>query len=187
MSKTVIVYFLIDTSGSMEGRKMDSLNQFLRELVPEIKDLAESGENELEAKIKFAVIDYSSGARLVTKSGPVPIEEFTWQYLTALGVTDMGAAFKILNELFAKNTASSDIGRAIFLFTDGEPTDDWKAELNILKKNEKFNQAVKIGIRIGDDADADVLAEFTGGKEAVLDHINNSIVRKIIKSYITRS
>jgi len=187
MAKTVIVYFLIDTSGSMEGAKNGALNQLFRELVPEINDLAKSSENEHEAKIKFAVIDYSSGARLVTKSGPVPIEEFSWEYLSALGVTDMGAAFKILNDLFSKNTASSDIERIIFLFTDGEPTDDWNVELNKLKKNEKFNEAAKFGIRIGEDADADVLAEFTDGREAVLNCINEHTITKLIKKYIIRS
>ena len=50
-----------------------------------------------------------------------------------------------------------------------------------LKKLPWFRKAVKIGISIGQDADDEVLIEFTGNKELVLQANNATALAKMIK------
>ena len=64
---------------------------------------------------------------------------------------------------------------------DGQPTDDYKKSLAELKKLPWGKKAVKIAISIGQDADDDVLVEFTGNKELVLQANNASALTKMIK------
>ena len=69
----------------------------------------------------------------------------------------------------------------IVLLSDGQPTDDYKKSLDKLKGMPWFRKAVKIAISIGQDADDDVLIEFTGNKELVLQANNATALAKMIK------
>ena len=69
----------------------------------------------------------------------------------------------------------------IVLLSDGQPTDDYKKSMDKLKKLPWFRKAVKIAISIGQDADDEVLIEFTGNKELVLQANNATALAKMIK------
>ena len=69
----------------------------------------------------------------------------------------------------------------VVLLSDGQPTDDYKESLEALKKLPWFRKAVKIAISIGQDADDDVLLEFAGNKELVLQANNATALAKMIK------
>ena len=69
----------------------------------------------------------------------------------------------------------------IVLLSDGQPTDDYKRSLEKLKKLPWFRKAVKIAISIGQDADDDVLVEFCGNNELVLQANNAAALAKMIK------
>ena len=69
----------------------------------------------------------------------------------------------------------------IVLLSDGQPTDDYKKSMEKLKKLPWFRKAVKIAISIGQDADDEVLIEFTGNKELVLQANNATALAKMIK------
>ena len=69
----------------------------------------------------------------------------------------------------------------IVLLSDGQPTDDYKKSMKNLKKLPWFRKAVKIAISIGQDADDEVLIEFTGNKELVLQANNATTLAKMIK------
>ena len=58
--RTMTLFFLVDTSGSMSGDKIGAVNEAIREVIPEIKDI--SSENA-DAQIKIVVLEFSSGAR----------------------------------------------------------------------------------------------------------------------------
>ncbi len=70
---------------------------------------------------------------------------------------------------------------AIFLLSDGEPTDEYQKELGRLKENNWFKKAIKVAVAIGDDANKDVLAEFTGNKEAVITVHTPEALTKMIR------
>ena len=63
----------------------------------------------------------------------------------------------------------------------GETALDYKESLEALKKLPWFRKAVKIAISIGQDADDDVLLEFAGNKELVLQANNATALAKMIK------
>ena len=64
--------------------------------------------------------------------------------------------------------ATGSFAPAIFLLSDGEPTDNYKRGLKKLKENNWFKKAIKVAVAIGDDANKTVLADFTGNIEAVI-------------------
>jgi uncharacterized protein YegL len=186
--RTMVLFFVIDTSGSMDGSKIGAVNAAIEEIIPEIRGV--SDENA-DALIKIAALEFSSGARWITSNGPVEADQFNWNFLEAAGVTDFGAACKTLNEKLSTKAfmqeATGSFAPAIFLLSDGEPTDDWQRYLADLKKNNWFKAAVKVAVAIGDDANKDVLKEFTGTMEAVLETRNAATLKKMIKFVSVRA
>ena len=179
--RTMVLFFVVDTSGSMEGSKIGTLNQAIEDVIPEIKDIS---ENNADAQIKIAVLEFSDGAKWITPK-PVPAEDFHWDYLNASGLTDFGDACSCLNEKLSRNAFMSEItgsfAPAIFLLSDGEPTDDFIDRLDDLWKNNWFRKAIKVAVAIGDDANTEVLADFTGDSEAVLSVHSPEALRKMVK------
>jgi uncharacterized protein YegL len=186
--RTMILFFVIDTSGSMDGSKIGAVNTAIEEVIPAIREVS---EENADAQIKIAVLEFSSGARWITANGPVETEQFRWNYLDAAGVTDFGAACKALNEKLSTKAfmqeATGSYAPAIFLLSDGEPTDNWSRELAALKQNNWFKAAVKVAIAIGDEANKDVLKEFTGTMEAVLESRSVATLKKMIKFVSVRA
>jgi uncharacterized protein YegL len=186
--RTMVLFFVVDTSGSMDGAKIGAVNTAIEEVIPAIRDV--SDENA-DAQIKIAALEFSSGATWHTPDGPVPSEQFHWNYLDAAGVTDFGAACRALNEKLSTKAfmqeATGSFAPAIFLLSDGDPTDDWQHQLQELKKNNWFRAAVKVAVAIGEDANKDVLKEFTGSMEAVLEVHNSAMLKKMIKFVSVRA
>lgn len=89
--------------------------------------------------------------------------------MEANGVTEMGKAFELLAaQLSIPPMPTRALPPVIVLLSDGQPTDSYKDGLNKLKALPWFKKAVKIAISIGSDADDDVLEDFTGNKELIL-------------------
>ena len=116
---------------------------------------------------------------------PVDVKDFKWNYVNAGGMTEMGKAFEVLNMKLSRNEFMSEVAGsyapAIFLLSDGAPTDEYKEDIARLKQNNWFKYALKAAVAIGDDADKEMLAEFTGDEELVLTAHNPEILRKVIR------
>jgi len=185
--RTMVLFFVIDTSGSMGGAKIGTVNSAIEEIIPELKDISESNA---DAQIKIATLAFSTGARWMD-SAPVSAENFQWNYLDASGVTDLGEACLQLNEKLSRKEFMSDatgsFAPAIFLLSDGEPTDNYQFGLDRLKQNNWFKKAIKVAIAIGDDANQGVLAEFTGTSEAVITVHTPEALKKWIQFVSVRS
>ena len=103
---------------------------------------------------------------------PVNIEDFAWNDLDAGGVTDLGKPFELLAaQLTIPPMTDRALPPVIVLLSDGQPTDDYKKGLDKLLHLPWGKKAVRIAISIGQDADDDVLQEFTGNRELVLQTI----------------
>jgi uncharacterized protein YegL len=162
----MVLFFVVDQSGSMAGTKIGAVNTAIREVIPELK-----GIGGADVDLKIAALMFSSGCKWM-HTDPIAVENFTWNNIQVSGVTDLGAACAELNDKMSKNkfmsTPSGSVAPAIFLMSDGQPTDDFAGGLEKLKNNNWYKYAIRVAVAIGDDADIDVLAEFTGSKEAVL-------------------
>lgn len=185
--RTMVLFFVVDTSGSMSGSKIGTVNAAVEEIVPELKEISESNA---DAQIKVATLAFSTGAKWIN-STPVAAENFRWNYLDATGVTDLGEACNQLNEKLSRNAFMSDVAGsfapAIFLLSDGEPTDNYRHGLEKLKQNNWFKKAIKVAIAIGDDANQNVLAEFTGNTEAVITVHSAEALKKWIQFVSVRA
>lgn len=185
--RTMVLFFLVDTSGSMYGTKIGAVNTAIEEIIPELKDLS---ENNADAEIKIATLAFSTGAKWIN-SQPISAENFKWDHLEAMGSTDLGEACKQLNEKLSKNAfmseATGSFAPAIFLLSDGDPTDNYKYGLDKLKENNWYKKAIKVAIAIGDDVNKDVLEEFTGNKEAVITVHTPEILKKWIQFVSVRA
>ena len=101
--------------------------------------------------------------------------------MEAKGLTELGKAFDVLAaQLSIPPMPARALPPVIVLLSDGQPTDDYKKSLDKLKGMPWFRKAVKIAISIGQDADDDVLIEFTGNKELVLQANNATALAKMI-------
>jgi uncharacterized protein YegL len=180
--RTMILFFMIDTSGSMEGEKIGAVNFSMKEVGRAVKEVA---DESTDAIIKIAVMEFSAGVRWVTSTGPVDVDKFNWIPLNVDGTTDLGAAFRELNgKLSSKGfmqSATGSFAPVIFLMSDGDPTDDWQGGLQELKQNKWFQVAQKVAVAIGDDVNLDNLKEFTGNKELVLKAGNAAMLKRMIK------
>jgi uncharacterized protein YegL len=106
--------------------------------------------------------------------------------MEAEGVTDLGAALRELNSKMVKDmflkAPSASVAPAIFLLSDGQPTDDYDGGLKALGSNNWYRYAIKVAVAIGgDDADKEALAKFTGNKEAVITVHTPEALRKWIR------
>ena len=180
--RKMTLFFLIDTSGSMEGAKIGSVNDAIENVLPMIDEISVESP---DAEINVAALEFSSGTHWLYDE-PKSARDFIWQKVEANGLTSLGEACKELNKKLSRNggfmsSPSGCFAPVIILLSDGEPTDDFMSGLNSLRGNSWFKSAIKIAIAIGDDADKNVLKEFTGSSEAVIVVHNIEALKKMIR------
>ena len=172
-------FWVVDCSGSMSiDGKIGTVNNAIQECIPE---MAQAADNNPNTQLLIRALQFSSGASWLT-ANPVPVEDYSWDPLETNGLTDMGKAFELLAaQLGMPPMPSRALPPVIVLLSDGQPTDDYKNGLSKLKALPWFKKAVKIAISIGRDADDEVLTEFTGNSELVLQANNSTALVKMIK------
>ena len=177
-SRPLHFFWVVDCSGSMYGEKIGTVNNAIQSVLPEMIDEAADNPN---AQLMIRTLKFSTGASWVTPS-PVKVEEYVWEDLDAAGVTDLGKAFELLSaQLSVEEMGQRALPPVIVLLSDGQPTDDYKKSLDKFQKLPWAKKAVKIAISIGQDADDDVLLEFVGNRELVLQANNAKMLAKMIK------
>ncbi len=184
--KSMVIFFMVDTSESMEGSKLESLNNVMNEILPELIGVGEAGTD-----VKIAVLDFSSGCEWITPE-PVLVEEYqTWERLSAGGVTDLGdACMELCSKLSRKSflhSPSLSYAPVIFLITDGYPTDNYEKGFEMLRQNKWFKYGLKVALAIGSNVDLDVLYEFTDDEELVLQAFNAEMLKKLVREIAVTS
>ena len=184
--KIMTLFYVVDTSGSMSGDKIGSVNSAMEEAITvDLPDISTAND---DAEIRVAIMQFSSGCSWITpSSGPIGIGDVIWNDLHPSGLTDLGAACVELDKKLSRNefleSQTGAYAPVILLFSDGGPTDNWEKGLEQLKKNNWFKHAIKIAIAIGEDADKTVLATFTGTPESVIavndKHTLKALIRKV--------
>lgn len=186
--RAMVVFFIIDISGSMKGNRIQAVNDAIRNLIPELKKREASNTN---AEIRVAIMEFSSNANWRTTE-PVPVSSFNYNEITYVGGgTNFGKAFSALNKKLSRNeflkSSAGSYTPLIILMTDGKPSDLalYKEELDILKQNSWFQYATKAGIAIEEGALSPecrkVLLEFTSNESMVLLASNTNVLAKQIQ------
>ena len=179
--RTMTLFFVIDTSGSMIGNKIGAVNDAVVNVLPMLEDISTTNP---DAEIKVAALEFSNGCSWLYNE-PKLASDFVWQDVQASGLTSLGAACEELNTKLSRSgymqAASGSYAPAIILLSDGGPTDNFPAGLAKLKTNSWFKAAIKVAIAIGEDADISVLEQFTGSNEAVFTVHNIDALKQIIR------
>jgi uncharacterized protein YegL len=153
------VILLLDSSGSMEGDKINILNAAVREMLQSF-----ASEDDISAAIHVGVIQFG---RTVGWHQPLlPVEDVInqWSDLEASGKTPLGQGLTLLREsLDDRSVISSRAYRpTIVLVSDGKPTDDWGGPMEELQASPRASKVARFAMGIGADADLVVLSGFIG-------------------------
>lgn len=186
--RSMVVFFVVDISGSMKGARIGAVNDAIRNVLPELK---KKEKGNTAAEIKIAILEFSTKAKWKTTT-PQSLSDFKYDDITEVyGCTNFGTAFHELNEKLSKdgflNSASGAYTPLIILLTDGKPSDImmYHEELDILKKNKWFKYATRAGIAIEEGALSPeckkVLMEFTENENNVYEAKNTMVLAKQIQ------
>lgn len=180
--RTMTLFFVVDTSGSMAGSKIGAVNDAIVNVLPMLEDISSSNP---DAEVKVAALEFSTECSWLYDE-PKLVQDFKWIDMTAKQLTSLGAACRELNQKLSRshgfmNSPKGSYAPAIILLSDGEPTDDYAGGLAELKNNNWFKAAIKVAIAIGDDANKEELAKFTGTNEGVFTVHNIDALKQIIR------
>lgn len=153
--------YIVDRSGSMAGRKIESLNFAIRSTVAPLREAA---QKNLNAEVLVRVLAFSSGANW-TLANATPVERFEWTDLNADGETQMGKALGMVADEMQTLRGQRILPPVLILVTDGQPTDDFAGGLRKLLDDPIGKRAVRIAIAIGDDCDMATLQKFINNPE----------------------
>jgi uncharacterized protein YegL len=180
--RVMVLYFLIDESGSMAGQKIASVNEVMKDIIVMVGDFSKSNT---DAEIRLNVLLFGDGARWMHPA-PIPADQFVWQDLKGSGGTDFGAASEQM-ELRLHRT--SDMGDphgnyvpGAVIMSDGEFNMDWEGRFDkSLALNKWYGVALKRAIAIGNDANPDTLAKVVGSKERVITVHNVDSLKEVLR------
>ncbi len=116
---TIHAHLLLDTSASMSGAPLEALKQGLQLLCGTFISRSKQ-------PVQISLIGYESTARQIAPLQDVT--EFTLPKLESGGTSDLGSAFRLLTRTIAEHDPS-----LVYIFTDGEPTDDWEVAIEPLR------------------------------------------------------
>ena len=157
------IIFVVDTSGSMKGDRINNLNTIMYRLINNFYSLFKVKEC---VKIRLSVLTYSSDVEWVYDKCLVKDADYSWTHLVASGLTNFGQALSKLRSYFSfdegihANLDNAFLPLIIFM-SDGAPTDNWEQPLKMIQRNQYFEKSCKRVIAIGDDASIEVLSQLS--------------------------
>lgn len=149
---------LLDTSGSMNGEPIAQLNAGL-------KTFQESLQKDRLAAMRVEVALITFGRKAELTQDFITADQFSAPALSAGGSTPMGAALNLaLDTLETRKALYKKSGTAyyrpwVFLITDGEPTDEWRAAAQRVQAAETRKGVAFFTVAV-DKADLNTLAQI---------------------------
>lgn len=146
---------MVDTSGSMAGARITSLNKALSRIWNQVKE-------KYQDAVAVDILSYNSFPSWVSQSD-LPVE--------ASGMTNYGAALRHLQG-YGK-CIPEDSHCAIVFTTDGYSCDQYKAELNVLQNEKWFSTALKFAVSIGNDTNLSDICEIVDSPNSVINVLDD--------------
>jgi uncharacterized protein YegL len=152
--KKLHFFWLADCSDSMRGKKIATLNQAIREALPELQKAVAAYP---QVDIQMRAIKFSNGAAWHVGPDPVPLDQFTWPELETSGLTATAKALRMLAaELSLERMPRRGLPPVCILISDGfctDPREEYDAAIAELGKIPWGIKAVRLAIAIGDESD----------------------------------
>ncbi len=159
------VILVLDVSGSMSGDKIDSLYDATTDMIESF-----AAAQAKEQIIDVAIITFGSSVELHTPYTAVKdLQNRGISRFHADGMTPMGTALRMAKDMIEDKdlTPSRSYRPAVVLVSDGEPNDEWKGPMNAFISSGRSMKCQRFAVAIGNDADRDVLEQFTQNKDTV--------------------
>lgn len=159
--KSIPVVLLLDTSCSMGGDNIDTLNKAVSLMIHSFKQ-AET----METFIKLSIITFGSENGVDLHTELTEVSNISFNPLSVCGATPMGTAFKMAKAMIDdKNIFKGrDYRPTIILVSDGEPTDDWRGPLNDFVSTGRSSKCDRMAVSIGGEG-REPLDKFIEGCE----------------------
>lgn len=160
--KALPVVLMLDVSGSMSGDKINKLNDAVVDIIKEF-----ANEMSRETLIKVSIVTFGANVKLEFPfTSATDLVKNGYRDLQANGMTPLGECLRLVKDMIEDKTQTpSNVYRpAIVLVSDGAPNDEWRGPLNNFIGTGRSSKCQRFAIGIGNDADYNVLLEFTGDK-----------------------
>lgn len=170
--KRILVLFIVDATKSMEGPAIGQVNYALTELFSDMKSFA--SDNSLN--MDLAIMSFSNSVKWEMQPEDINNCFSVPQINVRPGNTQYGVVYNELNKRLNKNDLLKSAGKqappVLVFLTDGAPVDDYKYDMEQLRKNGYFMLANRSAVIMGEganDSDArNAVAEFTMDENMVL-------------------
>lgn len=171
------VFLLLDTSGSMSGSKIDTLNQCVKEMIEDFKN-----ERMSEVSLNLCIITFGgSSAKLHTPLST--LKDVDFKDLCADGMTPLGSALKMATEIIndKEKVSSKGYRPVVVLVSDGYPNDSWEAPLDEFVSGKRTAKCEKWALGIGNGYDTNMLQKFLGNADKKV--FDASVAKEITKFF----
>lgn len=166
MTRKLPVYIMVDTSGSMSGEPIQSVNNGVKMLIRSLRKNPQALET-----VKLGFIEYNSTAKETETLKDLP--QVKEPVFTASGGTCLGAGLDLLATCLkrdvvtgdTKNEVKGDWKPLVFHLTDGYPNDNWEDALARFDRK-SVNFILSCGVP---GSDRSVLEKVSGGTDKVLE------------------
>lgn len=187
------IFILADSSGSMDGEKIVSLNKAMRDTVDALRTV-----KGIPGRFFVSVISFGGDeAKILIPLTDIQSEQFTLPELSAHGRTPLGGALTLVAQNIedAKIVPHNAYQPTILLISDGIPTDrpkntsvtDWKPMKQMLNPSSRSFKAQRFALAIGADADTEVLQGFIHNPDIPLFSIEDSTKIASFFQWVTMS
>lgn len=162
------VYILLDTSGSMRGEPIHSVNVGLQSMLSALRQDPYALES-----VYLSIITFDLEAKIYLPLTPLEQVQLAEIQAPSAGATFMGAALELLTECVNQQVQTSttdekgDWRPLLFIMTDGSPSDIY-AYQQIIPVIQQFNFASIVACAAGPKAKQEYLLQLTD-KVVVLD------------------
>jgi uncharacterized protein YegL len=162
------VYILLDTSGSMRGEPIHSVNVGLQSMLSALRQDPYALES-----VYLSIITFDLEAKIYLPLTPLEQVQLAEIQAPSAGATFMGAALELLTECVNQQVQTSttdekgDWRPLLFIMTDGSPSDIY-AYQQVIPVIQQFNFASIVACAAGPKAKQEYLLQLTD-KVVVLD------------------
>ena len=158
-AKPLPIILLLDESGSMDGGKIEKLNEAVQNMLAAFKKEETQSYEFLVTIIAFG----GSNARII--NDPTSASQIEFNGLKANGCTPLGSALKLAKKIIEDKelTPSRAYRPLVVLVTDGRPTDEWKTPFDDFVELGRSAKCDRMALAVGSDADMKMLGSFVAG------------------------
>ena len=190
--KSLQFFWIADHSGSMMGKKISTLNQAIREAIPEVRKAVSAHP---EVQIMMRAIRFSDFAEWHVGPQPIEVDNFSWPNLNIAGGTGTSQAIRLLStELKTSNMPNRGYPPVVILISDGYCTDfpgEYDTAIQELLDLPWGKRSVRLAIGIGDQTgyDENELLKFVSHPEVGVLKANTpeQLIHYIVWASVTAS